>query len=338
VTLGLNLESRRLVAMPKNSPPVLLIVVDTEEEFDWSKDFDRHSTSVSAAEHIQRAQTIFEEYGLKPIYVVDFPIASTPASAAVYSELHQSGVAEVGIHLHPWVNPPYAEEVTRYHSYQGNLAPELELAKLTELKNCVVRNMDIEPTIHKAGRYGFGELTAEHLLRLGIDIDLSAAPGYDFSADGGPDYANLDASLYTFGPEDRLFGIPTSGGFMGPLQGLGQFVHRAKMQDSTSGRVIGSLLSKSRMLERVMLSPEGHSLDKMQRMTRSLHQRGMLVTTLSFHSPTVKAGCTPYTSSEADVGKFLDKCKRYVEFFFEELGGVALSPSEIRTRALAPQN
>lgn len=338
MTLGRNLEAREVVHLPDDTPPILLVVIDTEEEFDWESDFDRHSTAVTAAEHIPRAQSVFEEFEIRPIYVVDFPIADNVSSAAIFSELKHSGTADVGIHLHPWVNPPHDEKVTRRHSYQGNLAAELELAKLSALRDRVVENLKVEPRIHKAGRYGFGAHTAEHLLQLGIEIDLSAAPGFDYSSDDGPDYSRIDANLYRFGPNKRLFGIPTTGGFMGPLHGLGYKVHSATALSSTAGRLAASTLSRTRLLERVMVSPEGHSLDKMVRMTRALTQRGIRVITLSFHSPTVKPGCTPYTQSSADVAQFLDKCRRYFDFFFQELKGITLTPYDIQARALASDN
>ena len=54
MTLGRNLEAREVVHLPDDTPPILLVVIDTEEEFDWESDFDRHSTAVTAAEHIPR--------------------------------------------------------------------------------------------------------------------------------------------------------------------------------------------------------------------------------------------------------------------------------------------
>ena len=57
-------------------PPLLQIVVDTEEEFDWSKPFNRESTAVRNLAHQEKAQRIFDRLGVKPTYVVDYAVAS----------------------------------------------------------------------------------------------------------------------------------------------------------------------------------------------------------------------------------------------------------------------
>src|SRR5690349_4670914 len=59
-----------------SGPPKLLVAVDTEEAFDWSKPYSRSETSVEHIKYQIRAQRIFECFGVKPIYVVDYPVAS----------------------------------------------------------------------------------------------------------------------------------------------------------------------------------------------------------------------------------------------------------------------
>jgi hypothetical protein len=330
MTLGRNLELRKILYLPTSQPPALLVVIDTEEEFDWSRDFDREAVGVDAFKELWRTQQVFEEYGIKPTYVVDYPVATTPTSVDVLADFLKRGAATIGIQLHPWVNPPHDEPVCRRNSYQGNLAPELERQKLMTLTTAVSDAFHINPAIHKAGRYGFGQETAQMLLDLSIEIDLSVAPSYNFSADGGPDYSRIDANAYRLGPDSALLGIPTTGGFIGALSALGPRLYSTDSQSSAWGRLGTSVLSKTRHLERILLSPEGHSLDKMKRLTRVLYARGLRVFTLSLHSPTVKPGCTPYTSTEQDVAEFLCKCRHYVDFFFDELGGTASTPFEVR--------
>src|SRR5262249_8225613 len=53
---------RHYVDLPVYTPPMLFAVVDTEEEFDWDAALDRGSTSVTAMQHIGRAQSIFDRY------------------------------------------------------------------------------------------------------------------------------------------------------------------------------------------------------------------------------------------------------------------------------------
>jgi len=127
------LSERIPLHLPDDHPPVLLVVIDTEEEFDWSRPFDRASTSVEAMAAAGRGQALFDEYGIRPCWVVDFPVASQEAGWRPLRELVESGRASVGAHLHPWVSPPHDEEVCARNSYPGNLPAPLQEEKLRRL-------------------------------------------------------------------------------------------------------------------------------------------------------------------------------------------------------------
>ena len=50
------LDSKQAVPLNKDQPPQLIVVIDTEEEFDWNKPVERSSTSVVAMQYINRVQ------------------------------------------------------------------------------------------------------------------------------------------------------------------------------------------------------------------------------------------------------------------------------------------
>lgn len=310
--------------------PFLLVVVDTEEEFDWQADFDRNANSTASIADLHRLQEVLDEFSIRPTYVVDYPIAANPRAVALLKDYADSDRATIGAHLHVWVNPPFEEDTIRRNSYQGNLDPALERRKLEVLIDKITETFEERPVVHKAGRYGFGRGTARILADLGVEIDLSAAPAFDFSDDEGPDYRFTPADPYWFGPGQSLLGLPCTGGFMGPLRALGPHVFRASRLQSRLGAAIAGTFSKTRTLERVLLSPEGHSGAKLQRLTRSLLRRGLRVFTLSLHSPTLRPGCTPYTTTPSEVEEFLTRCRSYFEFFFDSLDGIPATPQQIQ--------
>jgi hypothetical protein len=81
--------------------PRLLVIVDTEEEFDWSAPFRRENTQVTAIAEVDRLQRVLVPHGLKPTYVVDYPVAATPSSAEKLGVLARRGECQIGAHLHP---------------------------------------------------------------------------------------------------------------------------------------------------------------------------------------------------------------------------------------------
>ena len=56
------------------------------------------------------------------------------------------------------------------------------------------------------------------LEELGFDADLSIAPGFNYRAEGGPDFSGFEAGLFWFGESRRLLEIPTTSGFAGLLR------------------------------------------------------------------------------------------------------------------------
>jgi hypothetical protein len=213
-------SSARIAELPAG-PPLLQVVVDTEEEFNWSRPFDRDNVSVTAMQSQYLAQELFAPYGLRPTYVIDYPVATTPDSIAALASFHASGQCQIGAHLHPWVNPPFDETVSSFNSYPGNLPPELERRKLAALTDAITASFGEPPVVYKAGRYGVGAATAAALRALGYLVDLSIVPHSDFSDDGGPNFRGCPGRPYWIGEAGELLEIPLSRGFSGGFAGSG---------------------------------------------------------------------------------------------------------------------
>jgi hypothetical protein len=280
--------------------------------------------------HIGRAQALFDEFGIVPNYVVDYPIASQPLAVEALRPFADAGRALIGAHLHPWVSPPHVEEVNAYNSYPGNLPRELEEAKLRVLTDQIERAFGRRPLTYLAGRYGFGPNTAQILEDLGYEVDISPAVPIDFSTDGGPDYSAFSSDPFWFGTRRRLLGLPGTGGYVGALRAGGTPLYRRLTTPAMRRAKVAGAVARLQLLERIRLSPEDYSDDEMQRLTTTLLDDGVRVFVFSFHSPSVMPGGTPYVQSEADLERFLAKCRRYLAFFFHRANGVAMTPLQIR--------
>jgi hypothetical protein len=70
----------RLLNLPASHRPVITVIVDTEEEFDWDGPFDPNATRTTNIELQHYAQAIFERHGVIPTYAMDFPVANSPAA------------------------------------------------------------------------------------------------------------------------------------------------------------------------------------------------------------------------------------------------------------------
>ena len=144
-------RSEDVVRFEADDDPLVLVIVDTEEEFDWAGEFSSANMSVESIKHQQRAQRILERHGVIPTYLVDYPVASQEDGYKPLREFLADGKCAVGAHLHPWVNPPFDEDLSRANSYPGNLPKRLEREKLRRLTAAIEENFHLGPTIYKAG-------------------------------------------------------------------------------------------------------------------------------------------------------------------------------------------
>ena len=324
------MESNKPIKFPNESKPQLMVVIDTEEEFDWSAPADRAATSVTAMEHIAVVQDIFDLYGIIPCYVVDYPVASQSAGFSELKRIMMDGRCEIGTHLHPWVNPPFDEELNNRNTFPGNCDPQIEHEKLQLLTEQIQKTFDFDPKIYKAGRYGFGPNTTRILKNLGYEIDLSFCPPVDYRNLEGPDYSDCHAEPFWLDAEKQLLEIPITGAFIGwsgafakPLYNFSQNFPSLKMP---------GVFSRLGLVDRLMLSPEGFNTKEHIALTKGLYHKGVRTFTWSFHSPSVVSGKTPYVNNQADLDEFLDRFKRFFDYFFGELGGQATTPTKLKTQ------
>lgn len=288
------------IALPADFGARFMLFVDTEEEFDWSAPFDRAATAVTHMSGLARGQTWFAGAGIVPTYVIDYPIADSPAAAALLGQWASDGACAIGAHLHPWVNPPHVEEVSLANSYVGSLPEAVERAKLRALTDRIEQTTGVRPVAYRAGRYGVGRNSARILEEEGFRLDSSVRPRFDYRGQSGPDFSAMPLQPWWAGPNRSLIELPLSTAFTGALRGLGGPLHRAA---EGRGRLPGAL-SRLGLLSRVPLTPEGVRAEEAIAAIDALLADDVPVLTLSFHSPTLEPGHTPYTRDAADLAAF----------------------------------
>src|SRR6266567_1018677 len=332
---GFELKEVRFETLPfaPNDAPHLHVVVDTEPEFDWNRPFDRTLTSVRSTAAQVRAQAIFDEYGLRPIYVVDYAVASQPEGYEPIREIFDRHACAIGAHLHPWVTPPFSETVSEYNSYGGNLPPDLEAAKLRALVAAIKQAFGVSPLFFKAGRYGIGPSTLETLAGLGFSVDFSIMPGADFRSTGGPDFRFVGTAPCRAIAHDVL-SIPMTRAAIGVLRRLPSHVNAALRSGVSRKLWIPGFFARTGLLNVVTLTPEGVTAEEQVRLIRSLANRGHRMFVLHYHSPSLAPGNTPYVRTERDLAELLGRIEKVCRFFFREFGGLPGNPADLVRPAL----
>lgn len=312
--------------------PLLLVVVDTEEEFDWTKPVARENRATASIPQQALAHEVYDKFGVVPCYVIDHPVATDPVAVRVLGDLQTEGRAEIGTHLHPWVSPPFAEPLSVRNSYHCNLPPALERAKIDTLTQTIASALGQRPTIFKAGRYGFGPNTQAVLQDLGYAVDCSFVPHVSFAGDGGPVYYGTPDQPFWLNAEQTLLEVPLTSGFIGPWRGLGPRIAPLFDSPGAARLRLPGVLGRTGLLARSRLTPEGVPASEQCRLLDALVHAGQRVFSLTYHSPSLGIGHTPYVRSDADLRQFLAAIETVLLHFRDALGGQFVSMSALRAR------
>lgn len=318
---------------PSDAAPRLCVLVDVEEEFDWSLPFDPRRRGVSHLRRLPDLLELLSARGLAPVGVCSYPVVEDPTAVELIGEELGAGRMVLGTHLHPWVCPPEFD-VSDHTSFPGNLPREVERAKLATLTGALHEAFGQRPRIYQAGRYGLGPSSHELLTDLDYLVDMSTSPPFDYRPDGGPDYRHAVTTPSWVSERGPLLSLPVTGAFVGRLATLGPALHPLASGPLLRALRLPAVLSRSGLLERLRLSPEGHDTSDMLRLARYLLAHDVRVLVMSLHSPSLEPGHTPYVNSDAERRDFLDRIARFIDAFVEQLGGRVCTPLELHAELL----
>jgi hypothetical protein len=305
------LSNKRITDLPTKADAVrfkpgfgqrYIVTVDTEEEFDWTKPIARDGHTLHSVARLARFQEFCEAKGVCPIYLVDYPIITSPTAVEILRNAVAAGKAEVGVQLHPWVSPPFDEEVSQFNSFSGNLPTELERAKFRNLRDAIENAIGKAPLMYRAGRYGVGPNTADILSDGGIAVDTSVRATFDYSTGGGPNFRDFPITPYWIDRTKGLMELPLTTVYWGLLRQFGTALY-ARMWRVP--RLRGAL-ARIGMLERIPLTPEGVTIEEALRGIDIAIDMQLPVLVFSFHSPSLAPGFTPYVRNEDDLDALYD--------------------------------
>lgn len=299
-----------------------IVTVDTEEEFDWSAPIDRERHSLVTVPMLRKFQEFCEGLGIEPIYLMDHPIAQSPATVDALGDAIGGGRAETGIQLHPWVSPPFEESMIEYNTFAGNLPRELEQAKFLGLKHGIESRFAGKPLIYRAGRYGVGPNSAAMLAEAGIAIDTSVRALFDYSKAGGPNFRDHPLHPYWLDRDAGLMELPLTTVYGGALRRFGGSIYPAMWRMPS----LRGAAARIGLLERIPLTPEGVTAPEVLRGIDIALDQGLPLLVFSFHSPSLAPGHTPYVRNQADLDAFYD----WWRTVFGHLARRGVAPSSVR--------
>jgi hypothetical protein len=176
----------------------------------------------------------------------------------------------------------------------------------------------VKPDAYRAGRYGAGAETAKILRELGMAIDTSVRARFDYSCQHGPDYSRHPVYPYWL-DKGHVLELPLTTVYAGAMRAVGSRLFSDWFESNTAR----SLLARSKLLERIALTPEGIPVSKaLQAVDLALDEQ-VPVINLSLHSPSLAVGYTPYVRNETQ----LEELYHWLEAVLQHLESRGVRPT-----------
>ena len=300
----------------------LILTIDVEED-QWSA-YSVENNTVENIERIVPLQTLLDRFGVRPTYLITYPVATKARSVEILRRIHDDGKCEIGAHCHPWNTPPFdgRESLGGRDTMLSNLSENLVDRKLSCLHETIVRNFGIAPSSFRAGRWGFGPAVGRSLCRLGYRTDTSVTPFVNWKEDHGPDYFSFCPGLFRFdgsgfvyrSGEGPLLEVPVTIGFLQPNFELCSRLMKVFERPWPKRLHTTGMLSRLRLLNRVWLSPEMTEVAALIRLSKSMMKNGYSYLNMTFHSPSLMYGLSPFVKHKQGELGFLQKIRAFLDY------------------------
>ena len=297
---------------------IVVVSIDTEED-NWNR--SRNGVAVENILELRRLGAFLDGLGVRPTYFTTYQVAIEPRAAQTLRDVCDDGTAEIGAHLHPWNTPPLTEAFVARNSMTKNLAPALQLAKIQRLTAALEDAFGFTPRVFRAGRYGLGPETVSALLCCGYAVDSSVNPFTNLETmDDGPNFVGAPLDAYRLGwggdprrpnPKGGLLEVPLSCGYTrGPFR-FWDPVRRLLERAPLRWLHLAGLADRAGIVKRAVLCPELASAEDMLTLSRRLVEHGVRHLHISWHSPTLKPGLSPFAATARDVARLYASLESY---------------------------
>lgn len=310
----------------------LLVGIDTEGDNQWDA-AARANQTFENLYALPRLHALFARHGVRPTYVVTYPVVKDPRSADVLRGLFAAGNCEIGAHHHAWETPPCtADDITR-HPYASAIPRTQFERQLEALTRAIADVVGQPPVSYRSGRFGFSAEHVAGLERQGYLVESSVAPLFNESHKGGPDFVEAPLTPYflaydsaTAPGTSNVLEVPVSAGLNRRLPKRLQYLYARAPRPYTTKRVLRAL----RLLRMRWLRPSYSSLDDMIALARGLAADREPVLNLLFHSSEAIVGGSPYNRTQAELDAFCERLERFLVFATKDLGATPLTFAEFR--------
>jgi hypothetical protein len=310
----------------------LLCGIDTEGDNQWDARAREHQTFENIYA-LPALHALFARHGVRPTYVITYPVAMDCRSGGVLRALGDGGDCEIGAHHHAWETPPCTPEDVRRHAYASQLPLKQFEAQVASLTDAIDANIGVRPVSYRSGRFGFSAAHVAALEKHGYRVESSVAPLFYEAHKNGPDFVEAPLRPYFLSYDSatrpgtsQVLEVPVSAALNRRLPARVQYLYARAPRPYTTKRVLRKLgIARMRWLR-----PSYSSLEDMTGLARDLARRGEPVLNVLFHSSEAIVGGSPYNRTAGELAAFCERLERFFAFARHELHAVPATFAEFR--------
>jgi len=310
----------------------LLVGIDTEGDNQWDA-AARANQQFSNIYALPQLHALFARHGVRPTYVITYPVARDAKSAEVLRGLLAGGDCEIGAHHHAWETPPCSDDDVRRHPYACTLPRSQFDSQLASLTESISNAVGIRPVSYRSGRFGFSADHVGALERLGYLVESSVAPLFYEAHKGGPEFVEAPLTPYFLAYDSAtrpgtsgVLEVPVSCALDRQLPRRLQYAYARAPRPYFTKRVLRAL----RVVRLRWLRPSYSSLPDMIALARALARSNEPVLNLLFHSSEAIVGGSPYNQTPGELEAFFERLERFFTYATRELRAEPVTFAEFR--------
>ena len=191
-----------------------IVTVDTEGDNSWGYHAgDKVKTENSL--WVPKFQELCEKFELNPVYLTNYEMICDDRFVNYIKPKAESGLCEIGIHVHAWNNPPLYDLEHRFdgNPYLIEYPFEIMRQKFAFTYNLIKEKIGMAPVSHRAGRWAMNDDYFQLLEEFNIKVDCSFTPGISWrtspgsTVDGGSDYSHETNKVKVIG---SIYEVPVT--------------------------------------------------------------------------------------------------------------------------------
>lgn len=283
------------------------ITIDTEGDNQW--DLNK-KISCENAKYLPKFQELAEKYDFKPTWLINYEMANDQFFVQYMKDKQDSGLCEIGMHLHAWNNPPEykLKKINKERDYLIEYPIDIMEKKIDVITKLITKNFGIKPVTHRSGRWTTNKDYFDLLEKYGYKVDCSVTPHISWEKSLGStgilgsNYKNYSENIFFV---NSILEVPMTIRKIHVMQ-----IHRIKSLKNLLGEIERFIIGRYQWLR-----PDKYlDFSALKHLINKCNDKNQYIMFM-IHSSELMPGGSPNFKTKKDIDELyeiIEKCFKYI--------------------------